>query len=171
MFPIWAIDLFLFCFRTKMKTITVLKDKIRNEADLGVDLEADLEAVGVVSKEDVTRVVVAVLEVDAAAIGVDVGTIVMIEVVAEIVVVLGVVAEIVVVLEVVAVVIEVVLMVENLGVETTGIATDQENRGEMTTMIEEVLRVVSIIGNLSIFRHHLKIKRSLLTINVEYIHI
>lgn len=165
MFPIWAIDLFLFCFRMKMKTLTVLKNKTRKAdsgADSGVHLGVDLEAVGVVFKEDATRVVVAVLEVDAAAIGVDVGAIVMIEVVAEVVVVLGAVAV------VVEIVVEVVLRIENLGAETIEITTDQENHGEMRTAIEEVLRVVSIKGNLLIFRDHLRIKRSLLMINVEY---
>lgn len=148
--------------------ITVLKNKPRNEVDSGVDLEA----VGVVSK-DATREVVAVLEVldmTRVAIGVDVGTMMVIGVDVGATVVIEVVAEVVVVLEAVAavvveVVIEVVLMVEDPGVETIEIATDQENLGE--TMIEEVLGVVSIKGNHSIYRHHLKIKKSLSTINTK----
>lgn len=157
MFPIWATDLFLFCFRMKM-VITVLKNKTSNEV---VDLGVDLEAVGVV------------LEVDAAAIGVgvgvtvvitlDIGTTIMIEVVAEVVVVLE--AVVVVVVEVaVEVAVEVVLMAENLGAET-GIMMDPENHGETMRMIEEVLRVVSIKENPSISQAHLKIKKSLLMIN------
>lgn len=124
----------------------------------------DLEAVGVVSKEDAMRVVVAVLEVDAAAIGVGIGT-TMIEVVLEAVaVVLGAVA---VVLEAVAVVIEVVSRVGNLGAEIM-IVTDQENHGEiMRAVTEAVLRVVSIKENLLISRHRLKIKKLLLTINIK----
>lgn len=145
--------------------ITVLKNKTRNEVDSGVDLEA----VGVVSK-DATREVVAVLEVldtTRVAIGVDDGTMMVIrvdvgtaviEVVAEVAVVLEAVAAVVV-----EVVIEVVLKVEDPGVETIGIATGQESLGE--TMIEEVLGVVSIKGNHSIYRHHLKIKKSRSTIN------
>lgn len=137
--------------------ITVLKNKTRNEVDSG-----DLEAVGVVSKEDAMKVVVAVLEVDVAETGVGVGAMAVIGVVA---VALEVALEADVVVEVVTV--EVVSRVEDLGAET-GITMDQENRGEtMRIMIEEVLRVVSIEESLSISRHHLKIKKSLLTINIK----
>lgn len=98
--------------------ITVLKNVTRNEVDSG--------AVGVVSKEDATKVVMAVLEADAAAaaIGVDVGATVVIGVVA---VVLG---AVVVVEEAVEEVVEAVSMAENLGAETIEITMDQENRGE-----------------------------------------
>jgi len=143
--------------------ITVLKNKTSNEVDLGVDLEA----VGVVSEEDVTRVVMAVLEVDVAAIGVGVGATVVITLDIGTTIMIGVVAEVVVVLEVVVVevAVEVVSIAENLG-EETGIMTDPENRGEtMKIMIEEVLGVVSIKENLSISQAHLKIKESLLMIN------
>ena len=160
MLSVWATDLFLFCFRMK---ITVLKNKTSNEVDLGVDLEA----VGVVSEEDVTRVVMAVLEVDVAAIGVGVGATVVITLDIGTTIMIGVVAEVVVVLEVVVVevAVEVVSIAENLG-EETEIMTDPENRGEtMKIMIEEVLGVVSIKENLSISQAHLKIKESLLMIN------
>jgi len=143
--------------------ITVLKNKTSNEVDLGVDLEA----VGVVSEEDVTRVVMAVLEVDVAAIGVGVGATVVITLDIGTTIMIGVVAEVVVVLEVVVVevAVEVVSIAENLG-EETEIMTDPENRGEtMKIMIEEVLGVVSIKENLSISQAHLKIKESLLMIN------
>lgn len=124
----------------------------------------DLEAVGVVSKEDAMRVVVAVLvlEVDAAAIGVGVGTTMTIRVVAEVAVALGAVAV------ALGAVIEVVsIRVENLGAEIM-IVTNQENRGEiMRAVTEAVLRVVLIKENLSISRHRLKIKKSLLTINIK----
>jgi len=159
----WAIDLFLFCFRMKMM-ITVLKNKIQNE----VDSRVDLEAVG----EDVTRVVfVVVLEVDAAATGVGVGVIVAIEVDAGTTIMRGVeVVEVVVVLGAVVVVeavVEVVSKVENLGAETIEITTDQEIGETMRIMIEEVLRVVSIKESLSILQHHLKIKKLLLMINIK----
>lgn len=178
----WATDLFLFCFRVKMKRIIVSKNKTQNVADLGVDLEA----AEVVSEEDVMRVVVMILEVDAAVTGVDVGVTMVIGVDVGVTMVIrvdvgvtimirvdvgtvvtGVVAADAVVLGVVAVAVEEVLRAENHGAETIEIATDQENRGEtMITMIKEVLRVISIKGNLSISGHHLKIKKSPLTINV-----
>lgn len=172
-FLIWAVDLFLFCFRMKM-TIIVLKNKTRNKADSRVDLRA----VGVVFKEDVTRVVVAVLEADAVAIGVGVGTtmVIRVGVGATMVirvdvgatVVIGVVAVVLgAVVVVLGAVVVVVSRVENLGVETK-IATDQENHGEiMTTVIKEVLRVVLIEDNLSTSQHHVKIKESFLTINIK----
>lgn len=165
-----------------MKTITVLKDKTLSEVDLGVDLEV----VGV-DLEDAMRVVVVVSEADAVVTGVGVGTMMVIgvgvgatmviRVDVGATVVIGVVAEVAVVLGAVVVVVEVaaevsiaevVSMAENLGAETIEIAMDQENRGEtMRTVIEEVLRVVLIKESLSISRHHLKIKKSLLMINTK----
>lgn len=158
-FPVWAVDLFLFCFRMKM-TIIVLKNKTRNEADSRVDLGA----VGVVSKEDVTRVVVAVLEADAVVIGVDVGATMVIRVGVGAMVLIGVVAVVLgVVVVVLGAVVVVVSRVENLGVETK-IATDQENHGEIMTT---VIKVVLIEDNLSTSQHHVKIKESFLTINIK----
>lgn len=174
MLLIWAIDLFLFCFRMKM---TITKNKTLNEVDSGVDLEV-VGVVGVVFKEDAMRVVVVVLEADAAATGVVVGTTMVIRVDVGATVVIGVVAEVAVILEAVVVILEAVVVVlgavvvvskaENLGVETIGITTDQENHGEtMRIMIEEILRVVLIKESLLISRHHLKIKKSLLMINTK----
>lgn len=167
----------------KTKTIIVLKNKTLNVMDSRVDLEG-VEVVEVVSKEDATRVVVAVLEADVdvgvmmvTRVGVGVMTVIEIDVgvvievvaeVAEVAVISGVVA---VISEVVAVVVEVavevVSRVGNLGAETIGIATDQENHGEiMKAVTEEVLGGVSIKGNLLISQDHLKIKK-LLSINVN----
>lgn len=164
----------------KTKTIIVLKNKTLNVVDSRVDLEG-VEVVEVVSKEDATRVVVAVLEADVdvgvmvvtrvgvgvmTVIGVDVGVVK--EVIAEVAVISGVVAVISeVVVVVVEVAVEVVSRVGNLGAEAIGIVTDQENHGEiMKAVTEEVLRVVSIKGNLLISQDHLKIKK-LLSINVK----